>query len=69
MRLEIALFFLAGSAGVLSDDFVLDCYRLADHYHQPPDVFLAMTAGEIRLHMRRTVELMRQKRAAEGDDS
>jgi hypothetical protein len=36
---------------------ILDCYRLARWYHQNPEVFLAMTEGEVRLHIRRTKQL------------
>jgi hypothetical protein len=36
---------------------ILDCYRLARWYHQNPEVFLSMTEGEVRLHMRRTLQL------------
>ena len=39
------------------DTFILDCYRLARWYHQSPEVFLAMTIGEVRLHMQRTLQI------------
>jgi hypothetical protein len=36
---------------------VLDCYRLAKHYAQSPDVFLKMPISEVKLHLYRTVQL------------
>jgi hypothetical protein len=51
------------------DTVILDCYRLARWYHQSPDVFLAMTYGEVSLHMRRTLQLanMMQREASTDD--
>jgi hypothetical protein len=39
------------------ETLILDCYRLARWYHQNPEVFLAMTYGEVHLHVRRTLQL------------
>ena len=44
------------------ENLILDCYRLSRWYHQNPDVFLAMTVGEVRLHMRRTLQLAEMMR-------
>jgi hypothetical protein len=41
----------------LDDSIILNCYRLARFYHQPPDVFLSMTVGEVQLHLQRTIQL------------
>jgi hypothetical protein len=54
-------------------DLILDCYRLARHYHQAPDVFLNMPLDEVQLHLSRTIELAeimrRQQQAADSDDA
>jgi len=50
---------------------VLDCYWLAQWYHQSPGHFLAMPISEVQLHMMRTqqiAELRRQHAASERDD-
>jgi hypothetical protein len=49
---------------------VLDCYRLARWYHQPPDIFLNMPLDEVRIHLERTIELaeiMRRQKSASDD--
>jgi hypothetical protein len=53
-----------------NDDIVLDSYRLARWYHQPPDLFLAMPLSQVRIHMIRTQQLARLMRAeaSQGDD-
>ncbi len=48
------------------DDIVLNCYRLAEIYHQNPEVFLTMPLDDVRLHLARTVQLRR--RQAEVND-
>jgi hypothetical protein len=51
------------------NDIVLDAYRLARWYSQPPDYFLAMPLSEIRLHLSRTIELAKiMRREAEAED-
>lgn len=47
---------------------VLDAYRLARWYRQNPEVFLAMPLGEVRIHMRRTLQLAALMRAGADDD-
>ena len=48
---------------------ILDCYRLAAHYHVSPEIFLNMDASEVDLHMRRTIELERLKRQHQEDNT
>lgn len=47
-----------------SDDIVLNCYRLADRFHQNPDVFLSMPISQIDSHIYWTIELIKAQRAA-----
>lgn len=42
---------------------ILDCYRLASYYHLDPRIFLDMPISEVRLHLQRTAELERSRRA------
>lgn len=49
-------------------DVVLDCYRLADRYHQNPDVFLAMPISAVRQHLSFTIMLIEAQRAAASKD-
>jgi hypothetical protein len=50
------------------EDFVLDCYRLADRYHQSPDVFLGMPITHIRQHIEFTLKLIEAQRKAAGEN-
>jgi hypothetical protein len=50
-----------------AEEMILDCYRLAEHYHQHPDVFLAMPLEDVKLHAYRTAQLIERRRAASGD--
>jgi len=50
------------------DDLILDAYRLARYYHQPPDYFLDMPLSVMRNHLKRTAELTRIMRAAASAD-
>jgi len=50
------------------EDLILDCYRLARWYHQPPDYFLNMPFSEVHLHLKRTGQLARIM-AAEASES
>jgi len=52
---------------VIDDGMILDCYRLASYYHLDPRLFLEMSLSEVRLHLRRTAQLERQRRADSGD--
>lgn len=40
------------------DEKVLNCYRLADRFHQNPDVFLEMPLSRINEHIRYTIKLI-----------
>ena len=51
------------------ETIILDCYRLARWYHTSPEVFLAMTVGEVQLHMQRTIQLARLQQRESGSDA
>ena len=74
MRSYAEAFFSSGSLvaneNESPDDLVLDCYRLADRYHQNPDVFLSMPLSLTRQHIEFTIKLIeaQRKAAAENDD-
>jgi hypothetical protein len=36
------------------EDIILNCYRLAYHYHQNPEIFTEMSASRINDHVRYT---------------
>lgn len=40
------------------DDVILDCYRLAKHYGQDPDIFLKKSLSAIKRHMKWTSKLI-----------
>jgi hypothetical protein len=46
---------------------ILDCYRLAEFYHQHPDVFLNMTIEEVKLHAFRTAQLIERRQRQQGE--
>jgi hypothetical protein len=52
---------------LLDDSMVLDCYRLASHYHLDPRTFLDMPISEVQLHLSRTAQLERSRRV-ESDE-
>lgn len=54
--------------GADTDAVVLDCYWLAQWYHQSPEVFLAMPLSQVQLHVKRTDQI-RALRAAARDDN
>lgn len=47
-----------------SDELILNCYRLADRFHQLPDVFLSMPISDIDRHVHFTVKLTKKQREA-----
>lgn len=49
------------------DDLILNCYRLADRFHQSPRIFLDMPITEIDQHIHWTVTLIEKQRAANED--
>jgi hypothetical protein len=54
---------------LVADELIIDCYRLARWYHQPPSIFLDMPLSEVRTHLLRTIELATiMKREASSDD-
>jgi hypothetical protein len=52
---------------IIDDGMILDCYRLASYYHLDPRVFLDMPISEVQLHLSRTAQLERSRRAESGD--
>jgi hypothetical protein len=50
------------------DEIILDCYRLARHYHVNPEIFLAMPFSDVRIHVSRTAVLARKQQPVEDDD-
>jgi hypothetical protein len=50
------------------DEIILDCYRLARHYHVSPDVFLTMSVTELETHMRRTGQVQRADRPMPSEE-
>jgi hypothetical protein len=49
------------------ENMILDCYRLAKHYGQSPEHFLAMPVSEVRLHLYRTIQLAKLQRSNEDE--
>jgi plasmid maintenance system antidote protein VapI len=66
VRLRADAFFSANASSV-ADEIILDCYRLAHYYHQSPDLFLNMQLKDVRLHLRRTSQLVRLQRQEQSD--
>lgn len=62
-------FFHAGS---MTDDLILDCYRLARFYNTEPDAWLNKPLSAIRRHMTWTAKLsqrLAEERQAQEDAS
>lgn len=62
MRASATSFFYAGTGDLVEgdpDELILNCYRLAERFHQPPDVFLSMPRADIDRHIKYTVKLQR----------
>lgn len=51
------------------DELILNCYRLADWYHQNPDLFLSMPISRIDDHLHYTAKLIDAKQRAQARDS
>jgi hypothetical protein len=47
---------------------VLDCYWLAQWYHQPPEHFLALPLSEIEMHIYRTQQIAERRRQYAASD-
>ena len=60
MRVMPSIFFRAG----LASGFVLDCYRLARYYYQPPDHFLNMPLSVMLKHLHYTELMIKQINAS-----
>jgi hypothetical protein len=52
---------------VIDDSMIIDCYRLAAHYHLDPRIFLEMPISEVQLHLDRTGQ-MEAARARESGE-
>jgi hypothetical protein len=50
-----------------ADMGALDCYWLAQWYHQSPEHFLAMPLSQIHLHMTRTQQIAELRAQQQGD--
>jgi hypothetical protein len=52
------------------DDLILNCYRLAERYHQNPDVFIDMPLSKVAWHVHYTVRLIEAQNGARerGED-
>jgi hypothetical protein len=48
------------------EELALNCYRLADRFHQNPAVFLSMPISEIGMHVHYTVRLIELRKAAQS---
>ena len=56
---------------VNADEVILNCYRLADRFHQNPEIFLDMPMSRINWHIHFTIKLIEAQnkaRAAQSDD-
>jgi hypothetical protein len=51
---------------IIDDSMIIDCYRLAAHYHLDPRIFLEMPISEVQLHMSRTAQLERSRARESG---
>jgi len=41
-----------------TDEIIINCYRLADRYHQNPEVFIDMPVSRVEQHIRYTIKLI-----------
>lgn len=63
--MESCRFFYAGT---VSEQLILDCYRLAKYYGRDPDDFLHKPLSTIQRHMKWTAKLIEAQRSQEDDD-
>lgn len=54
-------------AGLVSDDLILDCYRLAKFYAVDPTIFLRQPLSQIRNHLKWTAKLLETQVPADED--
>jgi len=50
------------------DDLILNCYRLAERFHQNPEVFVEMPLSRVNLHVYYTVRLIEVQEGARMRD-
>lgn len=69
MRASVTAIFFTRAGHLVeppdADELIINCYRLADRFHQNPDVFLSMPITDIDRHVRYTVKLTKLQRAAQ----
>jgi hypothetical protein len=56
---------------VNADEVILNCYRLADRFHQNPEVFLDMGLSRVNWHIHFTIKLIEAQnkaRAVQSDE-
>lgn len=54
-----------------TDEIIVNCYRLADRYHQNPEVFIELPMSRVNEHIRYTIkliELQEKARRPRDDD-
>jgi hypothetical protein len=66
MRASATTFFYRGAGNVVvnQEDLILNCYRLAQHYNQNPEVFTEMTLSRLDMHIYYTGRLIELREAA-----
>ena len=66
MRAPAKTFFYRGTGNVVvnPEDIILDCYRLANFYHQNPEVFTEMSLSRLGLHTYYTGRLIALRESA-----
>lgn len=65
--MEPRAFFYARDVDA-AEAVILDCYQLAEHFGQDPDVFLNKPLSQIKRHMRWIGKLALRKREQEAED-
>jgi hypothetical protein len=70
VRASAKTFFSPGTGDLVGtaidpDEMFMDCYRLADRFHQSPDVFLSMPITDVARHVRMTIKLNKLQREAQ----
>lgn len=52
------------------DEIILDCYRLAERFHQNPETFTEMPLSRLNNHIKYTIRLVeaQNKARARNDD-
>lgn len=43
---------------VNTDEIIINCYRLADRFHQNPEVFIEMPVSRVNQHLYYTIKLI-----------